>query len=91
LGGSAERRRVVNKGRMTTSELVLARGLWDCMVAAGTDVSDYCRGGPSDPFWRGTYLESLDAGFEQWLRMRSAKEMTKEAVADVDELRECGG
>lgn len=50
---------------MIETKDILARGLWDCMVAAGADVSGYCPGGPSDPFWRGTPADALESGFEQ--------------------------
>jgi hypothetical protein len=70
-----------------TTNILLTRGLWDCLVASGADVSDYCRGGPTDPFWTGTPAESLDTGFEQWTRMRSASRMVAETVDAVQQLR----
>lgn len=66
---------------------VLSRALWDCIVASGEDVSGYCPGGPSDPFWHGTPEQALDAGYRQWAQMYDCKEMASDAVSAVLQLR----
>ena len=73
----------------TVRERVLAHGLWDCMVAAGADVSDYCISKYAEALLPEplTVEERLETGFEQWLRMRLPLAAATEAVEVVTGLR----
>ena len=59
---------------------ILARGLWDCLMYSGADVSDYASETRTG--------EGRDAGFDQWERMRDSAEMAAEALDAVRELRD---
>lgn len=61
-------------------ELRLARGLWDCLLAAGADISDYA--------YETVTAEGREAGFKQWVRMRTVAEMAGETLEAVNGLRE---
>lgn len=59
--------------------LILARGLWDCLCMTGADVSDYA--------YETVTPEGRNAGFEQWMRMRTSADLADEVVEAVTELR----
>lgn len=62
------------------AEKVLARGLWDCLLIAGADISDYAEETRTEA--------GRDAGFAQWARMRTFRDMAGETLEAVTMLRE---